>query len=72
MKIDDTTPEKIMKDLESVQMVERKKRSDAGQWTSVIIVISLAIWWMTDSASLKEIGITAYHFIDNIIHIVQA
>jgi hypothetical protein len=72
MKIDKATPERIMKDLESARCEENEKRNNRGLLLSFLIGISLAVWWMVEPESLKEFGIAAYYFINNIPNQIQA
>jgi len=72
MRIDDTIPEKIMKDLESARQKEKDDKQVMGIFVSfVLVMIVLALFYYYPEM-VKPYAIAVYDFINHVIHSIQA
>lgn len=72
MKIDDTTPEKIMKDLESAKQKEKDNKQTVGIIVSIVLVSAILASFLFYPGATKAYAIATYDAINHVIHVVKA
>lgn len=72
MRIDKTTPERVMKDLESAIQKEKDNKQLVGIIVSFVLVMVVLASFYVYPEAIKAYAIAVYDAINHVIHVVKA